>query len=149
MASYISEEKIRRREIVLLRNEELDAVRPSTDPSTSSNTVVRSSRKVGSPAQVRKCVICGNIWRNKTDNKLFLCSELAAAQCIFDKSREKQDRVFTETSTCETATDLFAIEIRYHKSCYRDYVRPSREQRGQRGRPTNMASRENIDQSIR
>lgn len=51
-----------------------------------------------------------------------MCSEISAAKQILNTARNKQDDVYTKISTCEHPADLFAMEVKYHKHCYRDYL---------------------------
>lgn len=138
MGSYISEEKIRRREIAL--NKQEDASIPTSNAETSASYIQntrRSSRVVSECNQQPKCLICGKLTKNK-NKQLFLCSEISAAQQILNTARKKQDDVFTKISTCEQPEDLFAMEVRYHKHCYRDYLRLPRNSDNPAGRPPNQ-----------
>lgn len=134
MASYISEEKIRRREIKLAKEEALSTVESETSDS-GSRDIRRSSRRSSDVDQPEKCLICGNLTKNK-DKQLFLCSELRAAQQIFNIAHTKQDDVYIKISTCVQPEDLFAMEVKYHKICYRDYVRVRTKSDNPVGRPS-------------
>ncbi|KAG5878173.1 hypothetical protein JTB14_026074 [Gonioctena quinquepunctata] len=93
---YLSEGKIRRREISLCKEDEKEE-----SASTSEASVGLHSRKSRSssrtPAEVKKslkCLICRKLTRNK-DKQLYLCSEISAAEQILNTARSKEDHVFT------------------------------------------------------
>lgn len=71
-----------------------------------------------------------------------MCSEISAAEKMFSIARKKGDHVFTELSTCQRPEDLFAIEVRYHKHCYLDYLRLPRSSQMPVGRPSNQIPKE-------
>lgn len=139
MASYISEEKIRRRELALFKQENESIPTPSTEASASGTKRDRMLSKRHAHYQGnkdRKCLICGKKTRNK-NKTLYLCSEMSAAEQIFNTAKKRLDAVYTQISTCECAADLFAMEVRYHKHCYRDYLRVPRNAEIPAGRPSN------------
>ncbi|GFQ96640.1 uncharacterized protein TNCT_690591 [Trichonephila clavata] len=126
IATYISEEKIRRRELALLKQENASISTSSTEANVSgSQRVRRSSRSQLKLDTNQKCLICGKQTRNK-NKSLLLCSEISAAEQILNTARKKRDDVFTKIGICEHPADLFAMEVRYHEQFYRDYLRQSR-----------------------
>lgn len=138
IATYISEEKIRRRELALLKQENASVPTSSTEANVSgSQRVRRSSRNELKIDTSNKCLICGKQSRNK-NKTLLLCSEISAAEQILNIARKKQDDVFTKISICEHPADLFAMEVRYHKHCYRDYLRQPRNSENPAGRPSSQ-----------
>ncbi|KAL3268808.1 hypothetical protein HHI36_007904 [Cryptolaemus montrouzieri] len=111
MASYISEEKIRRQEIALQKQENMPMSTPSAVEASVSGTepVRKSSRASLKFEKDSKYLICGKQTRNKNET-LYLCSEISAAEQILKTARKKQDDVFTKISTCVHPVDLFAME---------------------------------------
>ncbi|KAL3266586.1 hypothetical protein HHI36_010750 [Cryptolaemus montrouzieri] len=134
MASYISEEKIRRREIALQKQENMPMSTPSAvEASVSGTELVRKSSRASLKFEKdSKCLICGKQTRNK--NKF--SSEISAAEQILNTVRKKQDDVFTKISTCVHPVYLFVLEVRYHKHCYRDYLRLPSNSENPAGRPS-------------
>ncbi|CAG9564866.1 unnamed protein product [Danaus chrysippus] len=124
LATYISEEKIRRREIALHKKEEEDMSASTSKANVEELTPKSrsSSKELAELKKSLKCIFCKKVTRNK-DKQLHLCSEISAAEKIFSTARRKEDHVFTELSTCQRPEDLFAIGVRYHKHCYLDYLR--------------------------
>lgn len=142
MANYVSEEKIRRREIALHKLQQEEIATTSSEATLPDNPNTRtSSRSIAS--STNKCLICGQVTKNKC-SKLFTCSELPAAQQIFNAAHKRQDNIFTEISLCQTATDLLAKEIRYHKACYHNYVRVPRSSVNPAGRPSSKIPPEQL-----
>ncbi|CAG9568588.1 unnamed protein product [Danaus chrysippus] len=142
LATYISEEKIRRREIALHKKEE--EVSASTSKANVEELTPKSRSSSREPAALKKslkCIFCKKVTRNK-DKQLHLCSEISAAEKIFSTARRKEDHVFTELSTCQRPEDLFAIGVRYHKHCYLDYLRLPRSSKLPPGRPSNQIPKE-------
>ena len=136
MASYISEEKIRRRELALQKQENVSIPTCSAEASVSGTQGSRKSSRTNLKFNKNlHCLICGKQTRNK-NKTLYLCSEMSAAEQIFNTARKKQDHVFTKIDTCEHPADLFAMEVKYHKHCYRDYLRLPRNSETP-GRPQN------------
>ncbi|KAK0167767.1 hypothetical protein PV327_001631 [Microctonus hyperodae] len=138
MASYVSEEKIKRRETALKLQEDASSSNVEANDSDVAGSSKNIRESLSRPSEIdkqKKCLICGKLTRKK-DKKLLLCSELSAAQNIFVTAHVKQDHVFTQISTCKQPEDLFAIEVRYHKHCYRDYLRLPRNSERPAGRPT-------------
>ncbi|KAL3273107.1 hypothetical protein HHI36_014561 [Cryptolaemus montrouzieri] len=111
MASYISEEKIRRRVLALHKQENipistLSAVKANV---SSTQSVRKSSRAALTFEKDSKCLICGK--QTKYKNKiLYFCLEIFAAEQILNTARKKQDDVFTKISTCVHSVDLFLQE---------------------------------------
>lgn len=141
LATYISEEKIRRREIALYKREEVSA---STSKVNVEELTPKSRSSSRTPAALKKslkCIFCKKVTRNK-NKQLHLCSEIAAAEKILNTARRKEDHVFTILSTCQRPEDLFAFEVRYHKHCYLDYLRLPRSSQMPAGRPSNQIPKE-------
>nr|CAH7753441.1 unnamed protein product [Callosobruchus chinensis] len=141
LATYISEEKIRRREIALHKQEEVSASTSKANVEKLAPKPRSSSRTPAALKKSLKCIFCKKVTRNK-DQKLHLCSEIAAAEKNFSTARRKEDHVFTELSTYQRPADLFAIEVRYHKHCYLDYLRLPRRSEMPAGRPSNQIPKE-------
>ncbi|KAL4720666.1 hypothetical protein ACJJTC_019395 [Scirpophaga incertulas] len=111
MASYVSEEKIRRRELALYKEEQ--SAKSSVECSTevSNRNVRKSLRTSENTTQTLTCLICGKKTKNKVKT-LHTCSELSAAQNIFNTAHVKQDNVFTAISTSQVPQDLLAREVK-------------------------------------
>ncbi|KAF5292115.1 hypothetical protein FQA39_LY14070 [Lamprigera yunnana] len=92
LATYISEEKIRRREIALYKEEE--EVPASTSKANVEELTPKSRSSSRTPAALKKSLKC-----------------IFSAEKIFSTARIKEDHVFTELSTCQRPEDLFAIEM--------------------------------------
>lgn len=67
---------------------------------------------------------------------------MSTAEQILNSACKKQDYVYAKISTCEHSTDLFAIKVKYHKHCYRDYLRLRRNLTIPAGRPVNIIQHE-------
>lgn len=144
LASYVSEEKIRKREICLYKKEVQE---PVQDTSSVSADEKRQSQRVKLPNLQSVCVICVKTTRKK-DKKLYQLSELSAAENLFATSRLKEDEVFTRISTADNPKDLFAQEIKYHKTCYLDYVRKPRTASKNPGRPSSKIPEEVLESAF-
>lgn len=136
-ASYISEEKIRRREI-LLRKQEEDAALLDAEVEESqadSSGVLRQSLRKHLPFDISVCIFCNNLSKKK-ETELLTVTQLGTAQKIFDISRRNNDHVFTRTATCVSATNIQALKLKYHRTCYLEYNRnDSRKSDNLPGRP--------------
>lgn len=141
-SSYVSEEKIRRREIKLVKLAEAkESCTLEAETSNPGSRDIRQSLRGSLEINKQeKCLICGNVTRSK--DKLFSCSELRAAEKIFNVARTKQDDVYVKISTCVQPEDLFAIEVKYHKKCYLDYIRVPRTSTNPTGRPSHKIPQE-------
>lgn len=147
MASYVSEAKVRRREIALYKEEQSAECSVGSNTAVSSRDARKSLRTSGNTAQNLVCLICGQKSKNKIKT-LHTCSELSAAQNIFNTAHAKQDNVFTAISTCQMPQDLLAREVKYHKSCYRDYIWVPRQSQNKRGRPSSNIPQEILQASF-
>ncbi|XP_043480323.1 uncharacterized protein LOC122510010 [Leptopilina heterotoma] len=132
MATYVSEEKIRRREIFLY-NEQSDST-----SHVDLNVVINNNEPFivsGENEEKVNCFICNCVTKNK-DKRLILCSEIASAKKIFDIALKKKDHIFLEISSCSTPEDLFARKVKYHKNCYKEYIRIPKSSSNKEGRPS-------------
>lgn len=118
-ATYVSEQKIRRREIELQKevtNDE-NATCSELSPSTSQ----RSSRQKMDPTVTSKCVICNMGKKNQTSTTFTLSSPVCAEK-LLTGSRSKLDDVFTTICECDSVEKILARNFRYHKDCLKNYL---------------------------
>lgn len=141
LSTYVSEEKIKRREKSLEKQADTtDQHCEEYGPSTSSTRQCGRRNSKGMDMKYT-CIICCQKTKKK-DDKLFLLSERPAAEKFFLVAKDKRDHVYTRICTCNTVDDLFALEVRYHKSCLRDYTYIRRESGNTGGRPSQSLSRD-------
>lgn len=115
LSTYVSEEKIRRREKSLEKQVDYPE-QESEECSPSTASARQCSRRNSKGIDLKyTCIICCHKTQKK-DNKLFLLSERPAAETFFLVANDKTDNVYTRICTCNTVDDLFALEVRYHKS---------------------------------
>lgn len=89
MATYISEEKIRRRDVALYKQENVSISTSSVVEASVSGTesVRKSSRAFFKFDKEKYCLICDEVTKNK--NKNYMCSEISAAEQILNTARKK------------------------------------------------------------
>lgn len=61
---------------------------------------------------------------------------------ILNTGPSKENNVFTQSSTCQWLENVFPMKMRYHKHCYRDYLRLPRNSTNSASRLTNQISKE-------
>ncbi|KAL3284595.1 hypothetical protein HHI36_018752 [Cryptolaemus montrouzieri] len=145
MASYVSEEKIKRREIELIKFMEQSVSSSEFDISGSDNT--RHSRRTSIQTGVQlRCWICNNITKESAKNFIYALNYLRRKK--FSTLCQKQDNVFTKKSSCGKPKDLFAREFRYHLDCYRSYTRLPRTSSYKAGRPFSKIPEEILQKSF-
>lgn len=143
LASYISEEKIRRREIALYKLQEESLSTSTQDETGISTQSTRRSIRQSESSSTLNCFICGHLKKNK-DTKLFFLTEVSSATLIFNAARRKQDEVFTNICNYQAPEDLIGNKFKYHKACYSKYIAVPRNSSNKGGRPSTSMSQEQL-----
>lgn len=134
-ASYTSEEKIRRREIQLHKQDENLQEVQLTEPSTSSTiyTPRRSTRNLENDSDL--CIICGQLKKYKV-KATYVLSDHDAAEKFLTVARLKMDDVFKKICTFDSVDCLLAQRVKYHKFCYKSYLYIPENSNNKGGRPS-------------
>jgi len=124
-ASYTSEQKIRRAEILFAKNcsdNNSEIVASSHDiESVSSTKKEKLTRSSVPQSENETCLICDKQSKKKV-YKTFLLSEYDAAHKFLSAAHIKMDTVFTKISTCDTVESFLARKVRYHVACMKEYT---------------------------
>lgn len=116
-SNYVSEEKIRRREIELQKTINETVTSPTTPTSTEfcerSQMKLRSLRDDINNKVESKCIIC-NQFKKDGVTSTYVISNRDCAEKLMISARSKMDHIFTKISIYDNVESILAQELRYH-----------------------------------
>ena len=100
-----------------VEEEDGDVEFPDNTTESSATTGKRSKRdrKSDVDKNYTKCIIC-NKAKNKNETVTFRICEVPRAKLFLEARKSNLDDVYTRTSTLESVEDVFAADIRCHKT---------------------------------